>query len=160
MSFCGGSFCTSCRGASSASGTSGSSLTGGERRCCRCASPSSGRRPTRRPSPTPPRRTCLGRYGFAPSAEAPWRSSNGSPPLRRASALPRSYKKNDYALLFLISSFASAGAPAGEDCPLLVGSHCRASQHPPTAPSYPLDTSFSAYLIVFCHQLHTSKRIA
>jgi hypothetical protein len=92
MSFCGGSFCTSCRGASSASGTSGSSLTGGERRCCRCAWPSSGKRPTRRPSPTPPRRTCLGRYGFAHSAPPPWRSSNGLPPLRRASALPRSDK--------------------------------------------------------------------
>jgi hypothetical protein len=44
-------------------------------------------------------------------------------------------------------------------CGLAFGQSPRASQHPPTAPSYPLDTSFSAYLIVFCYQRHNSKRI-
>ena len=53
--------------------TSGSSPTGAEPRCCRCASLSLGRRETRRPSPTPLRRTRHGRYGFAHSAAAPWR---------------------------------------------------------------------------------------
>jgi hypothetical protein len=85
--------------------------------------------------------------------------SSDSPPLRRASALPRSATWNDYDLLFGISNPVSATAPAVEDCPLLVGSHGRASQHAPTAPFCPLDTSSSAYLILFRHHQHHSKRI-
>ena len=106
------------------------------------------------------RRTRHGRYGFAPSAAAPWRSWSDSPPLRRASALPRSATWNDYDPLFVISKLVSAGAPAGEDCPPAVW-----IAPPPIAPLSngvswsPGCASCSAYLILSRHQQRNSKRI-
>src|SRR5882724_7162157 len=158
MSFCGGSFCTCCRRASSASGTSGSSPTGGGRRCCRCASRSSGRRVTQRPSPTPRQRMRHGRYGFAHSAAAPWRLWSDLPPPRHGSALPRR-NASDYDLLFLISTLASAGPPAREDCPPVIRSHCQASRHSLSTSFCLQDPSFSAYLTLSRDQQRDSKRI-
>jgi hypothetical protein len=90
---------------------------------------------------------------------ARWRSSNDSPPLRRASVLPRSATCNQYDLLFLISKLASAAAPAGEDCPPLARSHRRASRHSTRESFSPLDEPLSALLILFQDQQHNSKRI-
>ena len=91
---------------------------------------------------------------------ARWRSWNDSPPLRRASVLPRSATWNEYDLLFLISKLASAAAPAREDCPHLAQSHRRASRHSPPPSFCPLDHSFSALLIPSHDQQHNSKPIA
>ena len=101
----------------------------------------------------------LVRPGGVLDVAARWRSSNDSPPLRRASVLPRSATCNQYDLLFLISKLASAATPAGEDCPPLARSHRRASRHSPRESFSPLDEPLTALLILFQDQQHNSKRI-
>jgi len=140
MSFCGGSFCTCCRRASCASGTSGSGPTGTARSYCRCAS-CCGPQPPNRNRPSARRRDIFRDHsGPAHSAEVRWRWSRDSRPPKRDCALLRLPGKH-HDLLFDISNRLSAGTPA----PKLRVLSAQSALRPLSALTTPLKAHFSRY---------------
>ena len=142
-----------------ASGTSVFSLTVAARRSYRSASRYWPRLPIRLRRFPKHRRKLLVRSGRVLDVAARWRSWNDSPPLRRASVLPRSFN-NEYDLLFLISKLASTTAPAGKDCPPFARSHRRAWWRSPPPSFCPLGQPPRAVLILPNGQKRNSKRIS
>ena len=155
MSFCGGSVCTCCRGASCASGTSGSWPTAAARSCCRCASRCWPQPPNRTRSSPRQREIFRDHSGHAHSAGGRWQLSRDSRPLTRDCALLRRQGKH-HDLLFDISDRFSAGTPA-----------LKLRVLPPSLPpgeTFPLatppQTCFSPYPIPTCtHPRSHSKPI-
>ena len=140
MSFCGGSFCTYCHGASCASGTSGSWLTGAVRSCSPCASRCWPQRPNHDRSPARQSRIFRDHSGPAHTAEARWGWSRDSRPPKRECALLHLQGKH-HDLLFDISNAFSAETPAPKLRVLSAQSAPREQSTPPT----PLQTYFSLY---------------
>ena len=144
-----------CRGASCASGTSGSLPTGAARSCCRCASRCWPQPPNRIRSSARQREIFRDHSGPAHSAGGRWQLSRDSRPPKRDCALLRRQGKH-HDLLFDISDRFSAGTP-----PLKLRVLPTSSPLDETSPlATPPQTCFSPYPIpTFTHPRSHSKRI-
>ena len=140
MSSCGGSFCTSCRGASCASGTSGSWPTGAVRSCSPCASRCWPQPPNRNRSSASQSGIFRDHSGPAHSAEARWRWSRDSRPPNCDGALLHLPGKH-HDLLFDISNGFSAETPTLQ----LRRLSAQSTSLEVSTPATPFQTYFSLY---------------